>query len=116
MQVFDFPKPPSTNKLYYRPRKGAPFRTKEYVTWMNAAGWEIKSKTPKVKQLREPCEVHIYLNAPRMDVDNSTKPIMDLLESSGVILNDKLVTRLTVERANVEGVRVVVRAFQAEAA
>lgn len=117
MQVFDFPKPVSTNALFFNRRGGGRAKTKEYCTWLRAAGWAVKAKQPKPKQLREPCEVHLYVTDKwKGDIDNASKCCLDALQEFGVILNDKLVTRLTVERANVEGVRVIVRPFQAEAA
>lgn len=116
MQVFDFPRPISTNALFFN-RRGGRTKTKEYCTWLRAAGWAVKTKQPKAKQLREPCEVHLYVTDKwKGDIDNASKCVLDALQEFGVILNDKLVTRLTVERAAVEGVRVVVRPFQAEAA
>lgn len=117
MQVFDFPKPVSTNALFFNRGGGGRAKTKEYCTWLRAAGWIVQAKQPKPKQLREPCEVHLYVTDKwKGDIDNASKCCLDALQEFGVILNDKLVTRLTVERANVEGVRVVVRPFQAEAA
>lgn len=116
-QVIDLPRPLSTNNLFFNTKRGR-VKSNEYVTWIRAAGWNIKAHTPKIKQLREPCEVHLYVTTKfRGDIDNSAKCVLDALQEFGVVLNDKLVTKLTIERADVEGVRVAIRPYKvAEAA
>lgn len=115
-QTIDLPRPLSTNNLFFNTKKGR-VKTREYCTWINSAGWEIKARSPKLTQLRDPCEVHIYVTTKfRGDLDNSAKCVLDALQAFGVILNDKLVCKLTLERAEIEGCRVAVRAIRAEAA
>lgn len=116
-QVFDLPKPISTNELF-RNGKGGRYKTARYVTWLRGAGWMIKAHTPKIRQLREPCEAHIYVTSKwRGDLDNALKGLLDSMQEFGVVLNDKLITKITIERAEIEGCRVAIRPFdKAEAA
>lgn len=115
-QTIDLPKPLSTNNLFFNTKKGR-VKSSAYCTWINAAGWSIKSRTPKLRQLREPCEVHLFITSSFSgDIDNSAKCVLDALQTFGVILNDKLITKLTIERAEIDGVRVAIRPFERVAA
>jgi len=107
-QSFDLPVPVSTNKLYDRTRAGAVRKSKRYCTWLNAAGWIIRTNKPK--QVRVACEVVILIERQsQLDADNCAKCVLDGLQAYNVVLNDSLIDKLTIERADIEGCRVSIR-------
>ena len=117
-QSFDLPKPVSTNNLYYTAQKtGKRHKTARYCTWLREAGWMIRAASPKVRQITGACEVSLTLSRSwRGDIDN-IKCVLDAMQNFGVILNDKQVERITIERADIEGCRVSIRPIEiAEAA
>jgi hypothetical protein len=69
----------------------------------------IRAKKPKARQLRVPCEAEITLPDDwRGDADN-IKCVLDGLQACGVILNDRLIRKLTIIRAPIKGSRAAVR-------
>jgi Holliday junction resolvase RusA-like endonuclease len=72
----------------------------------------IRAKKPKARQIRVPCEAEITLPEDwRGDTDN-IKCVLDGLQAFGVILNDRLVRKLTIIRAPIKGSRVAVRPLE----
>lgn len=114
IQTIDLPHPFSVNKMYRNASarekaRGVKKRphSEEYNTWARAAGWMVKAA--KVKQLRGDCELHLIVcRKYRGDLDNVLKPVLDLFQQCGVVLNDKQFVRLSVERGDVETMRAVI--------
>ena len=82
------PYPPSANHLWTRTRKGMRKSTK-YVTWLLEAGWRAKAQRPG--SVKGPYKLSIQVTRPdkrRRDIDNTIKPISDLLASVGIIRDD----------------------------
>jgi hypothetical protein len=98
---FTLTRPPSTNALYANvPGKGR-VKTRRYREWITAAGWEMRAQgihplgfgatNGRVRQV-------LIENVGRVDVDN-IKAIPDLLTRMGLIIDDKMIDRLIVDRA-----------------
>lgn len=96
------PKPPSINHIYGFTSKGGFARsyiTKEGKDWFEEAGLLLKAQIKRKKLITSDLEVTIDLyTARRQDVDNIIKPILDLLQKTGLIENDSQIYRLTVEK------------------
>jgi len=99
--------PPSVNRCWSNaPGKGR-IKTKAYREWLTIAGYEIKPDIAGRPPIDTPYILRIEVAAPRYDIDNIIKPISDLLQSMGVVSDDKLMDELHVSRADRErGVRV----------
>lgn len=106
---FLVPVPPSTNNLYIARRDGkGRAKTGAYSAWFEQAGWVVKAQL----LIATPIEgaVRVLIEAPfsrKRDLDNSIKPILDLLSmpgtranrmSIGVIVDDRWVDDLRIAR------------------
>lgn len=94
--------PPTINHIYaFRSIRGhaTSYITKEGKEWFEFAGLELKKQWKKKTPIEAPCEIWIelYLAYDR-DIDNSNKPILDLLQKNGVIKNDSLFYKMDVEK------------------
>lgn len=99
--TFDVSIPPSTNHLFAT-RKGGKGRikTKAYTLWRNTAGWEINTQRMSVANaglgLPGAAPASVYILVPRAevnsarDLDNMTKPILDLLVHMKVLEDDNI--------------------------
>lgn len=97
---YELPYPPSVNGLFFNAPKGRR-KTIAYRNWLDAAGWQI------VEQGRH--SVHGYVSVSvalvkpdkrKRDLDNLMKPVLDLLVEMGVIDDDSLVKRISVQWAD----------------
>ena len=101
--------PPSTNKLTRntsakerevfrtkRPRK----RTDEYNSWLNDTGWSIRAQSTPPRLIAGPnYRVTIRLNTRVLgDISNRIKAVEDALVKNGVMVDDRFVFTLHVER------------------
>lgn len=104
VQVIQLPRPISVNRLWANvPGKGR-VRTKDYRTWLRAAGWMIKAAHPK--QMTGDCELTLTVtDAYRGDLDGTLKATLDLFETCGVVKNDRQFRKLTIQFGPVEGMR-----------
>lgn len=113
----DLPFPPSVNALWKRGRTGM-YRSPSYMTWINAAGWELNRQRPGC--IIGPYSLLIAVERRdnrRRDIDNLVKSISDLLQQHGVIENDSLAQSVTALWADdVKGCRVVITSVKARAA
>lgn len=104
------PEPPSANALLrnvsaserataLRHGKSLPGRVKSaaYLTWANAAGWELASQRPGRIEGRYELTIAVSEDA-RLDLDNAPKAVSDLAQTHGLIANDRLAERVIVER------------------
>ena len=89
--------PPSANRIW-RYVNGRAIKSAEYRTWREAQEWAVKAQ-------REPTVIgaytaHIMVNRPdnrKRDLDNLLKPIGDVLVAAGIVEDDSLCQKLTVE-------------------
>ena len=86
--------PPSANHIWRTGKRGT-YRNPKYVAWLQAEGLLLKSQMRGQEKFDEPVCVQMDLRQPRSnaDLDNRLKPTSDLLESVGVVSNDKLIWR-----------------------
>lgn len=84
--------PPSVNHIYRHTKRGT-FRTQEYNVWANAVGYSVNRQMAGQAKWDEPVYITAALRRPRSnaDLDNRLKGLGDLLQSHGVIANDKLI-------------------------
>lgn len=85
------PFPPSVNALFLNVRGRGRVRTQAYRKWADEAGWLLKSQRPA--SFKAPVKVAIEVNPPNRrarDLDNLSKPVMDLLVTHQVIPDDSI--------------------------
>jgi Holliday junction resolvase RusA-like endonuclease len=93
------PLPPSVNALW-RSARGRVFKSARYKDWIaQADNWFVHAKYRKRGSITGPFTAHIVLDRSRRrgDCDNRVKPVLDILQSWGVIENDKLAEKVSVE-------------------
>ncbi|WP_375458868.1 RusA family crossover junction endodeoxyribonuclease [uncultured Enterovirga sp.] len=107
--VLELPEPPSVNALFAnvsvarrerarRYGRSLPGRMKSqaYLTWINAAGWLIQAQRPG--RISGRYEITISAGPTRKDLANLEKALGDLMQTHGIIENDRLADRVTIER------------------
>jgi crossover junction endodeoxyribonuclease RusA len=105
---YNLPFPPSVNNLFANGKKGR-YRTDRYEAWRTLAGQEILvqgRKSLKGKVSLSVCAVRP--DRRRRDVSNLLKPVEDLLVDMGVIEDDSLVERITIQWAEAGSFECVV--------
>lgn len=109
------PFPPSVNSLWTPTGTGGVRRSSRYASWIRTAGTTLLIQRPG--RIAGPYSLHVILSRRRrVDMDNTVKALSDLLETHGVIENDRLCNRLTVEWAeDIDDCRVTVEAWQVAA-
>jgi Holliday junction resolvase RusA-like endonuclease len=83
--------PPSVNHAFMRRKAGQVIRTDAYRTWSNGEGYQVNRQLASQHRFTGPVFVTVAMKRPRSnaDLDNRLKPIGDLLQKSGAIVNDK---------------------------
>ena len=111
--VISLPIPPTTNNLLAGAGKRR-FRSAGYDGWIKIAGHCLNAQHPVKTAGRVSLliEVEEPKTARRQDVANREKAVVDLLVAHGVIEGDdqRFVREVTMRWAEVEGVRVTVKA------
>ena len=117
MIVFTLPKPPSTNRLYKRllVRNKAGHmrrpRTKEYEKWRELAGWMIiEQRSKQDKKIEGNYKMTFTLEPCGLDLGNAEKACSDLLQSMGIIDNDKFAREINMRWGEVKGCRIELEA------
>ncbi len=90
--------PPSVNHIYRSARSRADgtvkvYRSQEYNTWANAMGYSVNRQMAGQPRWDGPVFIVVAMRRPRAnaDLDNRLKPLADLMQTHGVISNDKLI-------------------------
>lgn len=126
--VLDLPEPPSVNKLFANVSvarratarahgRKLPGRVKShaYLTWINAAGWELKAQRPgRVAGLYQ---ITIASRPDRKDIGNLEKATSDFLQEHRIVANDSRARRIVIEwndELPPKRIRVTVRPWSAE--
>lgn len=116
--MIKLPIPPSTNMLYRNAPGHGRFKTKRYMTWLNAAGWELKAQSPQ--QFKGSISIVISIsNSKRTnkdgarskvkcDISNYIKAVEDLLVKHEIIEDDSLVEVVSIRWADVDRCEVTV--------
>lgn len=87
---------PSVNSLYRNVPGRGRAKTGLYINWLAEAGWVLKSQRPA--PVVGHYELHIVVPGFRGDLDNRIKATSDLLVEHGIVEDDHLCMRLTIER------------------
>jgi Holliday junction resolvase RusA-like endonuclease len=117
--VISLPAPPSTNRLWRAGAGGRIHIDPAYASWRRSAGWELVRQKPDHFPPGAQVAVAVRVGKAKRakDIDNLPKALLDLLQTHGVIGNDKLVAKLTIERdASVPDGRVTVEVREIEEA
>jgi Holliday junction resolvase RusA-like endonuclease len=111
--VIDLPMPPTTNNLFAGNGKRR-YRTKEYIAWIECAGWKLASQ--RAPQIKGRVAILIELAEPapnvRNDCANREKAVTDLLVTHGIIQgDDQRYVRENCQRwvEGIDGARVTIR-------
>lgn len=102
--------PPSVNNLFANvPGKGR-VKSDAYRTWLNAVSWDVALQ--KQLPIKGEVELEILAGRPdkrRRDISNIIKGVEDLLVRHGLIEDDSLVRKLSVEWSGISGCLVTAR-------
>ena len=107
--VITLPMPPSVNRLW-TVKPGGMYRSRRYETWARAAGNEINRQKPGSVRGHYELTLTVEDKPRRPDLGNTEKAVSDLLQEHGVIENDALCQKITLEWSReVKGARVAVQ-------
>jgi crossover junction endodeoxyribonuclease RusA len=111
------PMPPSTNVLW-RTAGRRLILSMPYREWKRDAGWRLCEQRPGRIEGSYALHIKACRKGTKCDLDNLCKAASDLLQAHGVISNDRLAEKITLEWGAPEGVIVTVVSTreQAEAA
>lgn len=84
------PRPFSLNNAYGNSKSGGRHRTKEFLAWKNEAKSMIMANGPRPWFIR--CHVTLWVDpahlAPKADIDNLSKPVLDVLKEMNIFPDD----------------------------
>jgi crossover junction endodeoxyribonuclease RusA len=115
MVVFNLPKPPSVNQLYRNVPRVGRVKTAVYRAWEQEAGWLLRAQRPQ--PVHGAYRLLALVGPTRADIGNLEKALSDLLQSCGVIDNDRLCQGFLMERSNdvpKDGIQCVVMEDEAD--
>lgn len=95
---YDLPRPPSTNNLFLNLKSGGRTKSKQYREWVTEASGDILLQGRK--SIKGQVVIAIAVNKPdnrRRDISNFIKATEDLLVDMGVIEDDSLVQRISIQ-------------------
>jgi crossover junction endodeoxyribonuclease RusA len=102
--------PPSVNNLFLNVPGRGRVRSGRYRAWQDENLWALKAL--KLGSVAGHVRVDYWLPVKnRQDIDNPLKALNDLLQSSGILANDKQIRQLWVDHANRTDVLVKVTAL-----
>lgn len=84
--ICSIPVPPSANNLFANGKHGR-YRTKQYLAWINEAGFLVKAQKPAPVRGK----YKFFLTVPKIrgDVDNRIKAASDLIVSLRLVDDDR---------------------------
>lgn len=95
------PYPPSVNRLWRTTKTGGMYSSKEYKDWAKHCEWAIAAQV-KGKGIAGEYTLEVVAVKPdkrRRDLGNLEKAISDILQTAGVIEDDYLCQKITMEWA-----------------
>ena len=105
--AFHVARPFSANRMYGRQvtKRGHRNLTREYKAWRDEMGWALKMELAGMQfagpqQITCRYDMTIELCPTRMDADNPVKPIGDLMQSVGLVSNDRNLNDFNVVRVD----------------
>ena len=111
--ALSLPMPPSVNNMFANRAGGGRIKAEKYRAWTTEAGWELLRQKPGQIEGRFAIDVSITRPARKgkCDLDNRLKPLLDLLKTHRVIVDDSLAERITLAWADDGvGVRITLEA------
>ena len=106
--------PPSANTMWRAIGKGHVVLSKKYRQWRDKASWQLATQNNN-STIEGEVRVDYFLPAGlRRDIDNSIKPLNDLLETAFILSDDKQIRQLWIDTEDRDDVRVVVRELPAK--
>lgn len=92
-------KPPSINHIYAYTSRGGyahSYITSEGKTWFEEGIYKAKVQSSGVRfdRTKLRLEIHLFTSREIQDIDNINKPLLDLLQKSEIIDNDKYIYEL----------------------
>lgn len=100
--VLRVPVPPSANNLFTNAETGRSYgrhKSPDYRKWLHEAGWEVKRQAGSLHFAKPGLRVLIEIDLPRQrDMDNTIKPLLDLLVYTHIFADDSLVDDLRIVR------------------
>lgn len=112
MLMLWIPLPPSLNSLY--PGKVRRHKSKAYEAWIKEAGQMLMIQK-KEQFFDKPVHVSYRFGKPnkrQMDLANREKAASDLLVAHGVLADDSLIHKLTMEWANITGCEITIEEYK----
>ena len=100
--------PPSVNACYSNVQGKGRVRTKRYREWAAAAGWDFNGHGSVKGAFVATITIDRHTRHVLSDIDNRGKPVLDLLQTHGVIENDHYCERVVIEWGEAKG-GVVIR-------
>ena len=93
------PVPPSANNLFATVKSGRRVKSRQYKAWLADCGTEILVQAPRRHEERKPLLVRIQAELDyRRDLDNTIKPILDMLVHHRIMLDDRWVDEIHARR------------------
>lgn len=106
--ILNLPTPPSLNKLWRTGVGKARIRSREYSEWVRTAGWTARTQLVGAPTIVGTFRALITLpERSRIDRDNATKAIFDLLQHVHAVRNDSGLRDYTVTAAERDDVLVL---------
>lgn len=82
-------------------------KTKDYLSWISEAGYMVNAQKPGM--VAGKFVFHLFIpEKSRLDLDNAIKSVLDILQTQGIIENDRHCVEIRVKRANIEKMRAMV--------
>lgn len=99
MITMTLPYPVSVNAMYLNVSGKGRVKTPRYKTWLEAAGWSIRAAKPTRLYGQFSLQMTLYTaDEKRRDVDNTVKPVLDLLVAHDLIEDDAKCVELHVRK------------------
>lgn len=75
------------------------FRTKEYKAYIQEISYQLMQLKAVERNTEVKIDIHYkHKSKVRPDIDNATKPILDILQMSGKLHNDRNVTQMSLKQ------------------
>jgi crossover junction endodeoxyribonuclease RusA len=96
MLMFEFPMPPSANRIW-RVARNRVHKSAEYREWLDESAVLVKRQGVPTEPIGYPVSVEIVVGRPdrrKRDLDNRLKPALDLMQHARILADDSLVHRI----------------------
>ena len=102
-ELASLPVPPSLNNMYANKRGGGRRISERYASWKADASTRVMAARRPRGPMAERAEIEIRIHPVRRgnvrdDITNRIKPLEDLLVNAGILADDSIVAKCTIER------------------